>query len=66
MGKPQSNFQYRTIFGVPLIAGNVPSIAAVAELLKFAVFIAKHENPHFLYTMLSAAFLSVELLNYKQ
>ncbi len=23
MGKPQSNFQYRTIFGVPLIAGNV-------------------------------------------
>ena len=22
MGKPQSNFQYRTIFGVPLIAGN--------------------------------------------
>ena len=26
----------------------------------------KHENPHFLYTMLSAAFLSVELLNYKQ
>ncbi len=22
MGKPQSNFQHRTIFGVPLIAGN--------------------------------------------
>ena len=23
MGKPQSNFQNRTIFGVPLIAGNL-------------------------------------------
>ena len=23
MGKPQSNFQNRTIFGVPLIAGNI-------------------------------------------
>ena len=23
MGKPQSNFQHRTIFGVPLIAGNL-------------------------------------------
>jgi len=23
MGKPQSNFQYCTIFGVPLIAGNL-------------------------------------------
>lgn len=28
MGKPQSNFQYRTIFGVPLIAGNVSAMSS--------------------------------------
>ena len=31
MGKPQSNFQYRTIFGVPLIAGNGLGLGEVAE-----------------------------------
>lgn len=31
MGKPQSNFQYRTIFGLPLIAGNGSGIYAVPE-----------------------------------
>lgn len=28
MGKPQSNFQHRTIFGVPLIAGNVSAMSS--------------------------------------
>ena len=34
MGKPQSNFQYRTIFGVPLIAGNVLQVGDSAAYHK--------------------------------
>ena len=33
MGKPQSNFQNLTIFGVPLIAGNVWGIAEGGDYL---------------------------------
>ena len=41
MGKSQSNFQNRTIFGVPLIAGNVP-------LTGIPVIVPKSKHPdHF-------------------
>ena len=36
MGKPQSNFQYRTIFGVPLIAGNLQiKVKTMPKIKKF-------------------------------
>jgi hypothetical protein len=43
MGKPQSNFQNRTIFGVPLIAGNVSVLYDVADFQHHS----QYEEPQF-------------------
>ena len=51
MGKPQSNFQHRTIFGVPLIAGNLEIEPMLIHPTKWGYRNNKNKNNYLLFLL---------------